>query len=157
MIIFDQQQQWSTKRKIEKKSCPIGVKPILTSRHFIIFDCWLQLLHVTDAVWSYITINILLTFLPESCKTLGTDSEPCVFPFIYEGVRYNQCTSQDAAEGAVWCATQVSTNGTVIEGRWGDCTEGCPGSSNVTSIHFTFGFIILQRPTLYTSHEILGF
>ena len=88
-----------------------------------------------------ITINILLTILPESCKTLGTDSEPCVFPFIYEGVRYNQCTSQDAAEGAVWCATQVSTNGTVIEGRWGDCTDGCPGARKNTSstIHSSMG------------------
>ena len=77
----------------------------------------------------------------ESCKTLGTDSEPCVFPFIYEGVRYNQCTSQDAAEGAVWCATQVSqTNGTVIEGRWGDCTDGCPGARKdilLLLIHFS--------------------
>ena len=63
-----------------------------------------------------------------SCGTLGADSEPCVFPFVYEGVKYDKCTSTHAAEGAVWCATQVHANETVIEGRWGDCTEGCPGA-----------------------------
>ena len=51
-----------------------------------------------------------------------------MFPFVYEGVKYDKCTSTHAAEGAVWCATQVHANGTVIEGRWGDCTEGCPGA-----------------------------
>ena len=51
-----------------------------------------------------------------------------MFPFIYEGVKYDKCTSTHAAEGAVWCATQVHANETVIEGRWGDCSEGCPGA-----------------------------
>ena len=37
-----------------------------------------------------------------------------------------------AESGAVWCATQVHDNGTVIEGRWGDCTESCPGASKLT-------------------------
>lgn len=63
------------------------------------------------------------------CKTIGSEGEACVFPFIYEGIEYDGCTSTHAAEGAVWCATQVNQNGTVIEGKWGDCSEGCPGAS----------------------------
>ncbi len=67
--------------------------------------------------------------IPAACWTIGSDSEPCTFPFSYNGIEYDQCTSADAAEGAVWCATETQNNGTVIEGRWGDCTDGCPGTS----------------------------
>ena len=120
-----------------------------------IFDHLINVDHLIKDQWVETTATLMLWGLlydhkyfaltyfsfTESCKTLGTDSEPCVFPFIYEGVRYNQCTSQDAAEGAVWCATQVSqTNGTVIEGRWGDCTDGCPGARKdilLLLIHFS--------------------
>lgn len=63
-----------------------------------------------------------------ACRTLGTNPEPCVFPFVYDGNDYDSCTSVDAAEGAVWCATQVDSNGTVLDGRWGDCSVGCPGA-----------------------------
>ena len=55
-----------------------------------------------------------------------------MFPFRYDGVDYNECTSVDAANpGNVWCATEVARefNNTVIDGRWGDCAESCPGAS----------------------------
>jgi len=36
----------------------------------------------------------------------------------------------DALEsGTAWCATEVYDNKTVIDGKWGDCDEGCPGAS----------------------------
>lgn len=69
-------------------------------------------------------------FLPsEACTTVGSNPEPCVFPFKYGGQTFNRCTSTDAAAGSVWCATQVDKNGEVIEGKWGDCNLGCPGAS----------------------------
>ena len=57
-----------------------------------------------------------------------------MFPFRYDGVDYNKCTSVDAANpGNVWCATDVDPeyNNTVIDGRWGDCAESCPGASKL--------------------------
>ena len=60
-----------------------------------------------------------------------------MFPFRYDGVDYNECTSVDAANpGNVWCATEVARefNNTVIDGRWGDCAESCPGASKLSNI-----------------------
>ena len=62
------------------------------------------------------------------CETIGSQPEPCVFPFKYGGQTFNRCTSTDAETGSVWCATKVDDKGVVVEGRWGDCSEGCPGA-----------------------------
>ena len=64
-----------------------------------------------------------------TCETIGSRREPCVFPFKYGGQTFNRCTSTDAETGSVWCATKVDDEGVVVEGRWGDCSEGCPGAS----------------------------
>ncbi len=61
--------------------------------------------------------------------TVGTKPESCVFPFKYAGQTFDRCTSTDAAPGAVWCATEVDEDGVVVDDRWGDCNEGCPGAS----------------------------
>ena len=86
-----------------------------------------------------------LPYISAACTTLSSSKpEPCVFPFVYDGVEYNECTSVDAANpGNVWCATEVAPeyNNTVIDGRWGDCAESCPGASKfngVYSIHKKF-------------------
>ena len=86
-----------------------------------------------------------LHYISAACTTLSSSKpEPCVFPFVYDGVEYNECTSVDAANpGNVWCATEVAPeyNNTVIDGRWGDCAESCPGASKfngVYSIHKKF-------------------
>ena len=72
-----------------------------------------------------------------------------MFPFTYEGVKYDKCTSTHAAEGAVWCATQVHTNGSVIEGRWGDCTDGCPGASKSTALN-----LLLKKGNFHEKNRI---
>jgi len=51
---------------------------------------------------------------------------PCVFPFIYEGVTYYECTDVEADEP--WCATQTDSDGSMStdsEGFWhfGYCDE----------------------------------
>ena len=43
----------------------------------------------------------------------------CVFPFIYKGKTYEQCTREDHHEP--WCATKVDSNGVLVTGRWGPC------------------------------------
>lgn len=64
-----------------------------------------------------------------SCKTVGDSGVPCIFPFIYRNTTYSQCTSKDSDTGHPWCATSVDDDGYVIDFAWGDCSEGCPGTS----------------------------
>ena len=63
------------------------------------------------------------------CKTVGDAGRPCVFPFKYRDVTYDKCTSRDSDNGQPWCATEVDDEGYVVDNAWGDCLEGCPGSS----------------------------
>ena len=44
-------------------------------------------------------LNFLLFFFAAACTTIAK-REPCVFPFIYDGVEYDKCTSTDA-EGVI--------------------------------------------------------
>ena len=89
----------------------------------------------------------------ESCRTVGTQAKPCIFPFTYAGAHYSECTTRDSDTGQPWCATQVratdiamhchdtdtrdivmtlchqvDTEGWVVDHAWGDCDTGCPGS-----------------------------
>ena len=60
------------------------------------------------------------------CKTNGGDhpNSPCVFPFIYNNVKYAACTSVDNG-GTPWCSTEVNGNGDYIDGKWGNCGPEC--------------------------------
>jgi len=53
---------------------------------------------------------------------------PCVFPFRYNGVVYNSCTTQDKA--AAWCSTNTTLAGTHIPGYYGNCPSSCPGAES---------------------------
>ena len=44
----------------------------------------------------------------------------CVFPFIYGGITYNQCTYADWDQA--WCATEVDAYGNYL--GWNNCNEG---------------------------------
>merc|ERR1712079_570902 len=55
--------------------------------------------------------------IPNSCSTQSGSS--CVFPFSYQGVTHYQCTWADSP--VPWCATQVSSDGSVVTNQWGDC------------------------------------
>ena len=68
-------------------------------------------------------------FFSEACLILGSKPEPCVFPFTYKNQTFNECTNTDADPGTVWCATETDQQDVVIEERWGDCAESCPGAS----------------------------
>ena len=45
----------------------------------------------------------------------------CVFPFVFEGQEYNECTK--AKSDSKWCATMVDESGSMIPGMWGECNE----------------------------------
>ena len=56
--------------------------------------------------------------------------KPCIFPFKFNDVVYNQCTwvSADLTEHKPWCSTEVDETGEHKGGRgkWGNCGPGCP-------------------------------
>ena len=67
-------------------------------------------------------------------------STDCVFPFSFQGKVYRSCTKDHSENGQPWCATQVDDRGIVINGKWGDCKLGCPGSGK-TIEHFFYRII----------------
>merc|ERR1719153_1075038 len=77
----------------------------------------------------------------QDCKTDTGDS--CKFPFTFQGVRYNACTTDHSENGAPWCATQVNNRGESV--KFGVCAAFCPGVGcktfdNGDSCKFPFTF-----------------
>lgn len=64
---------------------------------------------------------------PQLCTTLS--GQLCVFPFVYQGVRYEACTYAGGSERP-WCPTEVNRNNVVITNKWEDCNlhseSSCP-------------------------------
>ena len=52
--------------------------------------------------------------------------KPCVFPFIFNGKKYEKCKKWGSVS---WCATKTTKDGTLVLGRWGICNKNCPGST----------------------------
>ena len=60
------------------------------------------------------------------CKTKAVKEAPkqnenCVFPFVYNGQSYSNCTNIDF--GVVfWCSTEANAT----DSNWGVCEDSCP-------------------------------
>ena len=63
--------------------------------------------------WTYFSLPV--------CKT--DEGVRCIFPYIYKGVIYNECTDIDA--DGHWCSTGNYANGTCIEEDRAYCGEDC--------------------------------
>ena len=65
-----------------------------------------------------------LPFAPPSsgCKTVI--GMPCVFPFKYGGILYNECTKVDATKP--WCSVHTDSGKNTQTGMWGYCAPDCP-------------------------------
>ncbi|KAK0131805.1 Protein sel-1 1 [Merluccius polli] len=49
----------------------------------------------------------------------GTASgEPCIFPFLFQGKEYSECTTDGRGDGRLWCATSYDYD---QEKKWGFC------------------------------------
>ncbi|XP_061560912.1 protein sel-1 homolog 1 isoform X1 [Phycodurus eques] len=46
------------------------------------------------------------------------DGEPCVFPFLFQGDEYSDCTTNGRGDGRLWCATTYNYN---HDKKWGFC------------------------------------
>ena len=53
------------------------------------------------------------------------ESKDCIFPFKFKGKTYASCTKDHTTNNKAWCATEVDSTGTVIDGKWGDCDSSC--------------------------------
>ena len=75
-----------------------------------------------DGVLNYSNVNL---YFPESdCKTLANSHfQSCVFPFIYKGTKYFDCTYIDSLDP--WCSTHVNDDNQFIESFWGFCDWRC--------------------------------
>jgi len=82
--------------------------------------------------------NSLFCFAPGNEEILSCDSTgehcdtvdgpqahlPCIFPFNFQGVAHNACTTIDGDRA--WCATNVTASGDLANGNaWGYCGPGC--------------------------------
>jgi len=74
--------------------------------------------------------NLPASRIPNSCPTQSGSS--CVFPFSYKGVTHYQCTYADSP--VPWCATQVSSDGSVVTNMWGDCDMSSTSSCSAESL-----------------------
>jgi len=76
--------------------------------------------------------------VPESCRT--TSGEKCVFPFIFKGIKYYECTFSESS--TPWCALEKDSSGKVVTNRWGDCSTYnriCPIENNNNNNNNNYG------------------
>ena len=53
--------------------------------------------------------------------------QPCIFPFTFRKIVFNECTKNSDPEGFFWCSTKVDENGKHVDGKnkWGYCDIDC--------------------------------
>ncbi len=87
-----------------------------------------------------LSLSLLLLHPASSqrCETIPTSGgtrvpEPCVFPFIYRGALFRECTDIDGDQK--WCSVEVDKNRIHVGGkrRWGNCNANCFRSAGETT------------------------
>jgi alkaline phosphatase D len=99
-----------------------------------------------------------LRFRTCDSKGDGVFQQECTLPFIYNGVKYEDCTDVD--EDMPWCATAVDSVGNYFPGSWGYCLpeveELVPLSNQTASNENTCGrmFHICNAQSNYGGIEV---
>jgi hypothetical protein len=77
-----------------------------------------------------------IVFLGCEVKEYKTSTmQACIFPFEFDQIAFDGCTTMFNEEKIPWCATQIDAEGKgrADEGFWGYCHETCPLDVNGTS------------------------
>ena len=71
--------------------------------------------------------NPILSLGQECTATIVSSNTTkwCVFPFIYSGKTYEECTVDDSENSKPWCAYEVDEQRNVVRGKWADCNPEC--------------------------------
>ena len=79
-----------------------------------------------DSVYKWETCDLSrCLFYKDQLKSCATENHrACVFPFIYNNVKYWSCTLAGGRTDP-WCATEVDTE-TDEYTTWATCSQGCP-------------------------------
>merc|ERR1711943_106519 len=92
----------------------------------------------------------------ESCGWGGNSNylkamnKPCLFPFVYKGVSYDSCTSED--HWMPWCPTQVADGAVVVgSGNWGNCAASCFQANSGGDANPYLSFPCSKVPTCCTA------
>ena len=70
--------------------------------------------------WIHLHVLLGTNCFPISGPETG---KPCIFPFLYKGVIYDECTNMDHDQK--WCSTKVYSAGTHVDGKYGHCGNDC--------------------------------
>lgn len=68
-------------------------------------------------VWS---INILITIFDAVPVVNGgtAHGESCIFPYLFQGKEYSDCTTDGRGDGRLWCSTSYEYD---LDKKWGFC------------------------------------
>ena len=89
--------------------------------------CWNFASKGDNIHWSFkLYILLYIHFFRLEAECIGVNGEPCIFPFLYEGITFDKCTYYDANFGEAWCALTVTSEGEME--TWKACdVDACKG------------------------------
>ena len=61
------------------------------------------------------------------------DGKPCVFPFVYKGETYFDCTTEDDKDNKQWCSTTTNYDQDRSKGYCATKLSGIPPTSQIHS------------------------
>uniref|UniRef100_A0A7N6AYN7 Fibronectin type-II domain-containing protein n=1 Tax=Anabas testudineus TaxID=64144 RepID=A0A7N6AYN7_ANATE len=95
---------------------------IISSIHYNnISGCLVAVLIVVFLYYNYNNIGLFFVNYYNSVPVVngGTaHGEPCIFPFLFQGKEYSDCTTDGRGDGRLWCATTYDYD---QEKKWGFC------------------------------------
>ncbi|XP_040577546.1 72 kDa type IV collagenase isoform X2 [Lepeophtheirus salmonis] len=90
--------------------------------------------HIRDMIVLFNMVAVVPT-LCEGCFTIQGDL--CIFPFVYNGIKFDGCTNSGYGE-LFWCPTAINSTGGIS--KFGVCRNKCPNCTTVDGRFCVFPF-----------------